>query len=102
MSKMTNEEAIRWLSNETSAYTIRRYKETHGEKAAFRKVQEAINVAVAALKRDDIRRGKMTECCGNCEYHSPNNGDFICVNKESEYYADYTDFEHKCEEYEQK
>ena len=58
MKKMSNEEAISWLSNETSAYTIRRYKETHGEKAAFRKVQEAIDVAVAALKRDELRRVK--------------------------------------------
>lgn len=55
---MTNKEAISWLSNETSAYTIRRYKETHGEKATLCKLQEAIDVAVAALKRDDIRRVK--------------------------------------------
>lgn len=44
----------------------------------------------------------MRECCGTCEYHRPDNGDFLCLNKDSDYYADYTDYGHTCEEYEEK
>lgn len=56
--KMSSEEAISWLSNETSAYTITEYKKKYGDKAAFEKVKEAIDVAIEALRRDEIRRVK--------------------------------------------
>ena len=40
-------------------------------------------------------------CCGTCKYHKPRNGDFECTNENSDFYADYTDYNHHCEEYEE-
>ena len=41
------------------------------------------------------------DCCGTCKYHKPRNGDFECANENSDFYADYTDYNHHCEEYEE-
>lgn len=43
-------------------------------------------------------------CCGICEYHvfSQEDGDYICVNPNSEYYSDFTNYESCCEEYEER
>lgn len=45
----------------------------------------------------------MCECCGTCEYgsYSPTNG-YVCVNIDSEYFADFVEHDHYCEEYTQK
>ncbi len=45
----------------------------------------------------------MCECCGTCEYgsYSPTNG-YVCVNIDSEYFADFVEHDHYCEEYAQK
>lgn len=44
------------------------------------------------------------KCCGTCKHHSKDDGndDWVCVNPESEYFADYTDYNHSCEEYEER
>lgn len=46
----------------------------------------------------------MMECCGTCEYHKHDYklGEWVCTNKESEYYAYYIEYSDKCEEYEER
>ena len=49
-----------------------------------------------------------TECCGTCKYHKPTgsycNGDtdWVCVNNDSEYCTDYTEYSDVCDEYEER
>ena len=42
--------------------------------------------------------------CGTCKYHQFEEIDsgFICVNCESENCADWTDYEHTCDEWEER
>ena len=43
------------------------------------------------------------ECCGNCvhsDYDSMQG--YVCCNDESEYLADFVEYNHCCEEYEEK
>lgn len=43
------------------------------------------------------------QCCGTCEYGSYSESDgYICVNDESEYVADYTEYHHTCDEWAKK
>ena len=43
------------------------------------------------------------QCCGTCEYGSYDEIDgYICVNSESEYLADYTEYSHTCDSWEPK
>lgn len=44
------------------------------------------------------------ECCGNCRYHEKDLYDegYICVNGESDYCADWTEYNDFCEEYEEE
>lgn len=50
----------------------------------------------------------MKEICGKCKYHRPvatfSNGDtdWVCVNDESDYCADFTEYEDGCEEFEER
>lgn len=47
----------------------------------------------------------MDKCCGNCKHHQPDGtfpDDWICVNPESEYCGDYTEFCDVCEEHEER
>lgn len=46
----------------------------------------------------------MEKCCGTCKYHHHESIDdgWVCVNDSSEYVADYTDYEHCCEDYEER
>ena len=47
----------------------------------------------------------MKECCGNCKYYYKaydEYEDYVCVNGESEYVADWTDYSHCCDEYEER
>lgn len=43
------------------------------------------------------------KCCGNCEYgqYDPMQG-YVCVNADSEYVADFVEYEYCCEEFEEK
>lgn len=43
-------------------------------------------------------------CCGTCAYHQFESVDdgFVCVNDESEYLSDWTDFNHFCDAYEER
>lgn len=43
------------------------------------------------------------ECCGTCEYgyYDKVNG-YICVHPDSDYAADFVEYEHCCDEYEEK
>ncbi len=43
----------------------------------------------------------MNGCCGTCKYgHYDEMQGYVCVNDESEYVADFVEFEHWCEEHE--
>lgn len=43
------------------------------------------------------------KCCGTCEHASYDENDgYMCVSTESEYTADYTEYEHTCDCWEQK
>lgn len=41
-------------------------------------------------------------CCGTCRYHRHESIDdgWVCVNDESDYYTDWTDYEFCCSEWE--
>jgi hypothetical protein len=43
------------------------------------------------------------ECCGTCEYgtYDKTNG-YVCVNDESDYVADFVEYDHSCDFWEQK
>ena len=43
------------------------------------------------------------KCCGTCEYSSYDKTDgYICVNDESEYVADFVEYNHSCEDWVKK
>lgn len=43
------------------------------------------------------------ECCGTCEYsHYDKENGYACCNPKSDYVADFVEYEHCCEEYEEK
>ena len=49
-------------------------------------------------------RHKMKQCCGTCKYHqfeNVNDG-YVCVNSDSEYCADWTEYSDCCEEWEER
>lgn len=43
-------------------------------------------------------------CCGTCRHHNYDESDegWVCTNTESEYLADWTDYDHTCEEWEER
>lgn len=44
-------------------------------------------------------------CCGNCIFHKPDYDfpeDYMCDNDKSDNYADWTDYENVCDQYEEK
>lgn len=46
----------------------------------------------------------MNECCGTCKYHQREEIDdgWVCVNDESEYCADWTEYNDTCSEWEER
>lgn len=45
----------------------------------------------------------MNKCCGNCEYAIYDKVDgYVCTNGQSEYIADFVEYEHYCDDYEEK
>lgn len=44
----------------------------------------------------------MEQICANCKWHKHESVDdgWVCVNADSEYCADWTDFDHSCEDWE--
>lgn len=46
----------------------------------------------------------MKECCGNCKWHLYDDefDDWLCCNVDSEDSADYTTYNHRCDEFEEK
>lgn len=45
----------------------------------------------------------MERCCGNCKYgHYDEMQGYVCVNSDSEYVTDFVEYEHWCEEFEEK
>ncbi len=45
-----------------------------------------------------------TKCCGTCKWHirETTYGEFVCDNSESDVYSDWTDYDHCCEEWEER
>lgn len=44
-----------------------------------------------------------TKCCGTCKWHECEMDDsWICFNSDSEYCADWTDYGHCCEKWEER
>lgn len=42
-------------------------------------------------------------CCGTCKHTQRDTfGDYACTNPKSEYLADFTEYNHVCEEYEER
>lgn len=46
-------------------------------------------------------RDRDYEVCGNCKYHEYESIDsgWVCVNPDSDYCADWVEYEHTCEEW---
>lgn len=44
----------------------------------------------------------MYEKCGECAFHSFEKGDWICTNEDSEFYCEYTNYNDKCSEFEER
>ena len=45
----------------------------------------------------------MERNCGSCKYgHYDDEEGYMCANSDSEYVADYVEFEHWCEDFEEK
>lgn len=43
------------------------------------------------------------KCCGTCQYGSYDKIDgYVCVNDQSDYLADFVEYDHVCEDYEEK
>ena len=44
------------------------------------------------------------QICGNCKWNERENigGDYVCVNDESDYCADWTEYDHTCDYWEGK
>lgn len=43
------------------------------------------------------------ECCGTCKFASYDEKDgYMCMNAESEYVADYTEYAHSCDSWKHK
>lgn len=44
------------------------------------------------------------KCCGTCKYHHHENIDdgWVCVNSDSEYVADWTEYNNWCDEWEER
>ena len=54
---------------------------------------------------EDKERAKARgECCGTCEWHQHENisDGWVCVNGDSDYCTDWTDYGFWCEQYEKK
>lgn len=48
--------------------------------------------------------GKSEEqCCGTCKWHQYASDDgWVCTNDESEYFTDFTDYDHTCPDWEER
>lgn len=46
----------------------------------------------------------MRKCCGTCRWHSHEDisDGWVCVNDESDYCTDWTDYDHCCEDWEER
>ena len=46
----------------------------------------------------------MKKCCGTCMHHQKDDfaEDYVCTNDRSDEFADWTDFEYCCDEYEER
>lgn len=47
-------------------------------------------------------RMMVVKCCGYCEHHKENDGEWICDCEETDEYGLETDFEHSCDEFERR
>ena len=47
---------------------------------------------------------QMRKCCGTCRWrrHEDISDDWVCANGESDYCTDWTDYDHCCEDWEER
>lgn len=61
---------------------------------------------LTALNNVEIRGKEMIQdinLCGTCCYHQPDeDGEWICENPCSDYYTDYTSYDHSCPDFEDR
>lgn len=54
-------------------------------------------------KKRGFNMSDCKQCCGTCRYGSYNKTDgYVCVNGDSEYVADFVEYNHACDEWESK
>ena len=71
--------------------------------------QDICSQGIGVLAKDLVkhiaeRRKKMDECCGTCKYHVWENYSmgWVCCCADSEYLSDWTEYEDKCDEWEER
>lgn len=42
------------------------------------------------------------EVCGTCKYHKKEGEDWYCDNHDGEYFSDYTEYNDRCPDYEER
>ena len=49
-------------------------------------------------------RSDKKQCCGNCKWHQQEDisDGWVCVNADSDYCTDYTDYDWLCDEWEER
>lgn len=57
-----------------------------------------------SMRRSQIRVTENEEICGTCKWHRhDSNGDgWVCINPDSEYCSDWTEYGDQCEEWEER
>lgn len=55
-----------------------------------------------SMKRSQSRVTENEEICGTCRYHRNDGTDWVCINQDSEYYSDWTEYGDQCEEWEER
>lgn len=55
-----------------------------------------------SMKRSQSRVTENEEICGTCRYHRNDGTDWVCINKDSEYCSDWTEYGDQCEEWEER
>ena len=66
------------------------------------KAEIAEEIADVQIMLGGNRMNEEKECCGTCKWHQHENitDGWVCVNGDSEYCTDFTDYEHSCPDWE--
>lgn len=55
-------------------------------------------------RRDSWEGEQVNECCGTCKWHRHKDMDdgWVCVNPDSEYFTDWTEYHDSCSDFEER